>query len=50
MTIGIAAVAPYPSLTPTEARKFNRYDYAVQTSIMQTKRYTMADINKINKQ
>jgi len=49
MTIGIAAVAPYPSLTPTEARKFNRYDYAVQTSIMQTKRYTMADINKINK-
>ena len=49
MTIGITTVAPYPSLTPTEARTFNRYDYAVQTSIMQTKRYTMADINKINK-
>lgn len=49
MTIGIATVAPYPSLTPTEARTFNRYDYAVQTSILQTKRYTMADINKINK-
>lgn len=48
MTIGIATVAPYPSLTPTEAKTYNRYDYAVQTSILQTKRYTMADINKIN--
>lgn len=48
MTIGIATVAPYPSLTPTEAKQYNRYDYAIQTSILQTKRYTMADINKIN--
>ena len=48
MTIGVATVAPYPSLTPTEAKLYNRYDYAVQTSILQTKRYTMADINKIN--
>lgn len=48
MTIGVATVAPYPSLTPTEAKQYNRYDYAVQTSILQTKRYTMADINKIN--
>jgi hypothetical protein len=48
MTIGIATVAPYPSLTPAEAKTYNRYDYAVQTSILQTKRYTMADINKIN--
>lgn len=49
MTIGIATVSPYPSLTPTEARTFNRYDYAVQTSILQTKRFTMADIGKINR-
>jgi hypothetical protein len=49
MTIGTATVAPYPSLTPTEARQYNRYDYAVQTSILQTKRYTMADINKLNR-
>jgi len=49
MTIGIATVPPYPSLTPTEARAFNRYDYAVQTSILQTKRFTMADIGKINR-
>jgi hypothetical protein len=48
MTIGTATLAPYPSLTPTEARQFNRYDYAVQTNVLQTKRYTMADINKIN--
>lgn len=48
MTIGIATIAPYPSLTPTEAKAYNRYDYAVQTSILQTKRYTMADINKLN--
>jgi hypothetical protein len=48
MTIGIATVAPYPSLTPTEAREYDRYDYAVLTSVLQTKRYTMADINKIN--
>lgn len=49
MTIGIATIPPYPSLTPTEARNFNRYDYAVQTSILQTKRFTMADIGKINR-
>lgn len=49
MTIGIATVAPYPSLTPTEARAVGRYDYAVQTSILQTKRFTMADIGKINR-
>jgi len=48
MSIGVATVAPYPSLTPTEAKEYNRYDYAVQTSILQTKRYTMADINKLN--
>jgi hypothetical protein len=48
MTIGIATVSPYPSLTPAEAKLYNRYDYAVQTSILQTKRYTMADINRIN--
>lgn len=48
MSIGVATIPPYPSLTPTEAKLYNRYDYAVQTSILQTKRYTMADINKIN--
>ena len=49
MTIGFATVSPYPSLTPTEAKIYNRYDYSIQTSMLQTKRYTMADINKLSK-
>jgi len=49
MTIGFANIPPYPSLTPDEAKEYNRYDYAIQTSIFQTKRYTMADINKLSK-
>jgi hypothetical protein len=49
MTIGFAEVPPYPSLTSTEARSYNRYDYSIQISLFQTKRYTMADINKISK-
>jgi len=49
MTIGFATVSPYPSLTPTEAKRYNRYDYSIQTTLLQTKRYTMADINKLSK-
>jgi hypothetical protein len=49
MTIGFANVPPYPSLIPDEAKIYNRYDYSIQTSIFQTKRYTMADINKLSK-
>jgi hypothetical protein len=48
MTIGIASVPAYPSLTPADAAKYNRYDYAVSISVQQTKRYTMADIGKID--
>jgi hypothetical protein len=49
MTIGFATIPPYPSLTPTESKISNRYDYSVQTTLFQTKRYTMADINKLSK-
>ena len=49
MTIGFATVPPYPSLTPTESKISNRYDYSIQTTLFQTKRYTMADINKLSK-
>lgn len=49
MTIGIARIPPYPSLTPTMARQYSRYDYSVQISMLQTKRYTMYDINKLSK-
>jgi hypothetical protein len=49
MTIGFATVSPYPSLTPAEAKSYSRYDYSIQTTMLQTKRYTMADINKLSK-
>jgi uncharacterized membrane protein YgcG len=49
MTIGFVTVPPYPSLTSTEAKLYNRYDYSIQTTLLQTKRYTMADINKLSK-
>jgi len=49
MTIGFATIPPYPSLTPAESKISNRYDYSIQTTLFQTKRYTMADINKLSK-
>lgn len=48
MTIGIAEVPAYPSLTPGDARTSNRYDHSVKTTIKQTERYTMADISKVS--
>jgi hypothetical protein len=48
MTIGLVNVPAYPTLTPTDASSYARYDYAVQTTIQQTKRYTMADIKKLD--
>jgi len=48
MTIGTVSVPAYPSLTPGDAAKYNRYDYAVQMTLQQTKRYTMADIGKLD--
>jgi len=48
MTIGIASVPAYPSLTPSDAATYNRYDYSVSVAVQQTKRYTMADIGKID--
>jgi len=48
MTIGIASIPAYPSLTSSDAAAYSRYDYAVQMTIQQTKRYTMADIGKID--
>jgi hypothetical protein len=48
MTIGIASISAYPSLISPDAAAYGRYDYAVQMTIQQTKRYTMADIGKID--
>lgn len=49
MTIGIVNVPAYPTLTPSDASTFNRFDYSVQITIQQTKRYTMADIAGLDK-
>jgi hypothetical protein len=49
MTIGIVDVPAYPALTPADAAATARYDYAVQITMQQTKRYTMADIGRISK-
>lgn len=48
MTIGVAKIPAYPSLIPSDAKLFARYDYSVQITIQQTKRYTMGDIGKIS--
>ena len=48
MTIGTIDVPSYPSLTPAVAQSYNRYDYAIQVTMLQNKRYTMADIGKIS--
>jgi len=48
MTIGTAYVPPYPSLPTTVASSYNRFDYAVQLTLQQTRRYTMADIGKLS--
>ena len=49
MTIGVVDIPAYPSLTPADARTYNRYDYSVQTNIYQIRRYTMSDIGKLDK-
>lgn len=48
MSLGIIDVPPYPSLSTTEAKLVNRYDYAVTTTITQNKRYTMKDIDTLS--
>lgn len=49
MTLATVDVTPYPSLDIATARRFNRYDYAVQLNTQQTKRYTMAQIGTLAK-
>jgi hypothetical protein len=48
MTLGTINVPPYPSLSTMEATKYNRYDYAVTTNLLENKRYTMADISGLD--
>ena len=44
MTLGIVSIPPYPSLPSQDASYYNRYDYAITSSLLQNKRYTMKDI------
>lgn len=48
MTLGVVDVPPYPSLSTPEAKTYNRYDYAITSTITQNKRYTMKDINTLS--
>ena len=48
MPLATIYVQPYPSLTPLDARTYNRDDYATTVNLQQTRRYTMADIGKID--
>ena len=48
MTLGLLNVTPYPTLVTEDARTYNRYDYAVTTTLLQNKRYTMRDIGVLD--
>lgn len=48
MTLSLLLIPPYPSLTTSEAKKYNRYDYAIQSTVSQNRRYTMKDIGKLD--
>ena len=43
MTIGLVSMPAYPSLIPSIAKTLNRFDYSIQLTTQQTRRYTMAD-------
>lgn len=47
MTLGVAQIAPYPSLSLAAATAALRYDYAVRFKTMQNRGYTMIDIGAI---
>ena len=48
MTIGLVSMPAYPSLIPSIAKTLNRFDYSIQLTTQQTRRYTMADIGKLS--
>lgn len=49
MTLSLMTIPPYPSLTTFEAKNFNRYDFAIETQLLQNRRYTMKDIGSFDK-
>jgi hypothetical protein len=49
MTLGFVSVPPYPSLSTDDAKTYKKFDYAITSTLLQNKRYTMKDIKKIEK-
>lgn len=49
MTLGTVTIPPYPSLSQTEVRLFDRPEYGVSIDLQQYRRYTMRDIGVIDK-
>ena len=49
MTLAVARVPPYPSLTTKEAKSLLRYDSSITIQQIQNRRYTMKDIAQFDK-
>lgn len=49
MTLGTLSIPPYPSLSQTDARLYDRQDYNTDITLTQNRRYTMRDIGVIDK-
>lgn len=49
MTLGVVAIPPYPSLSQSDVRQYQRTDYGVTIDLQQNRRYTMRDIGVIDK-
>lgn len=48
MTLGVVNIPPYPSLTQSEARAFERFDYLITHALLQQRRYTMRDVGVLD--
>lgn len=48
MTLATVAIPPYPTLSTKSGNAVKRPDYTVKVSTSQTRRYTMADIGKMD--
>ena len=49
MTLGVLTIPPYPSLSQSDVRIYQRPDYGVEIDLQQNRRYTMRDIGAIDK-
>ena len=49
MTLGILTIPPYPSLSQSDVKIYQRPEYGVSVDLLQNRRYTMRDIGVIDK-